>query len=166
VARIEAAAAAQGQALPRSAEGTAALAGLTDPWSQPLRYTLLNSETARLSSAGPDQRPDTRWDLGVVLSRRATASDVPTNPTWLDRRKAELGIQTTPAAADDPRAFDLAWYAGGQTRLEGSAYFWFFTALMAATAGLFIGAARFYRGRDYVADEEPLPAAGLREESC
>ena len=164
VKRIEGAAPAG--LLPKTPDGSRIITGLTDPWNRPLRYTLLNSETARLSSDGPDGKPGTKWDLGIVLTRRGEASDTPARPTWLDRRKAELGIGPAPRAADDTGAFDLAWYAGGQTRLEGSAYFWFFTWLMAATAGLFVLASRFYRGRDYVAEQVAEPAAGLREEPC
>ena len=149
--RIEALAAAQSQQLPRTPEGNAALAGLTDPWGHPLHYTLLNSETARLSSDGPDGQPGTRWDLGTVLTRRAAPDPAHTKPTWLERRKAELGLGPSPATAADPTSsFDRAWFAGGQTRLEGSAYFWFFTGLMAGTAGLFVLASRYYRGRDFV----------------
>ena len=149
--RIEALAAAQSQKLPRTPEGNAALVGLTDPWGHPLHYTLLNSETARLSSDGPDGEPSTRWDLGTVLTRRAEPGPTPSKPTWLERRKAELGLGPSPATAADPSsAFDRAWFAGGQTRLEGSAYFWFFTGLMAGTAGLFVLASRYYRGRDFV----------------
>ncbi len=162
--RIEAA--APNGVLPKTPGGAQVLTGLNDPWGRPVRYTLLNSETARLSSDGPDGQPGTKWDLGIVLTRRAEASGGPAKPTWLDRRKAELGIGPAPRAAGETGAFDFAWYAGGQTRLEGSAYFWFFTWLMAATAGLFVVASRFYRGRDYVAEQVAEPAAGLRRESC
>ena len=39
-------------------------------------------------------------------------------------------------------------------KLEGAAYFWFFSALMFAAALLFLLVARFYRPREYFHDEE------------
>jgi len=155
--RIRKAAEANGSVLPRTVDGSALLAGEKDPWNHPLRYTQLNSTTARLSSDGPDGKAGTRWDLGVILTK-AEESGAPTDkPTWLERRKLELGLGPAPAGHGEAEAFDLSWYAGGQTRLEGSAYFWFFTALMAGTAGLFVLASRFYRGREFLA-EQPGPA--------
>jgi POT family proton-dependent oligopeptide transporter len=44
----------------------------------------------------------------------------------------------------------------GGSRLEGAAYFQFFTALMLVTAVLFMLLARFYRGRTYINDEQPV----------
>jgi POT family proton-dependent oligopeptide transporter len=139
--------------LPRTAEGQERLRETPDPWGQPLRYTLLNSDTARISSAGPDRTHGTRWDLGVILTRNpdpAGATERP--PTWLERRQRELGLLPGPDATKDSPAspVGIAWFAGGQTRLEGSAYFWFFTWLMAGTAAAFVVASRFYRGKDHL----------------
>ncbi|RFC48621.1 MAG: proton-dependent oligopeptide transporter, POT family [Verrucomicrobia bacterium] len=168
VTRIESAAAASPthQTLPTTPQGTEALANLKDPWNRPLRYALLNSETARVSSDGPDGQPNSQWDLGVILTRRTESRVTATKPTWLDRRKTELGLGPAPRQPGDNGLFDRAWYAGGQTKLEGSAYFWFFTWLMAATAILFVIASRFYRGRDTVAEQVAEPPAGLPEEPC
>jgi POT family proton-dependent oligopeptide transporter len=163
--RIESAAAASPtrEALPKTPDGIGAIADLRDPWNRPLRYVLLNSETARLSSDGPDGTPNTPWDLGVILTRRPGETPDEARPTWLDRRKSELGIGPGPGELGPGGLFNRSWYAGGQTRLEGSAYFWFFTGLMAATAALFALAARFYRGRDHVAEQVADPPAGLPE---
>jgi len=46
----------------------------------------------------------------------------------------------------------------GSSRLAGADYYWFFTLLMIATAGLFTVAARYYRGETYIQNEEPATA--------
>lgn len=43
--------------------------------------------------------------------------------------------------------------------LEGAAYYWFFTALMAGTAVLFLLVVRFYREKTYIQQEEPIAEA-------
>jgi POT family proton-dependent oligopeptide transporter len=150
--RIQAVAATQGESLPRTPEGNAAIAGLTDAWNHPLHYALLNSEIARIWSDGPDEKLGTRWDLGTVLTRRPPPAKPGAKPTWLEQRKAELGLGPAPDTGAASGAFEQSWYAGGQTRLEGSAYFWFFTYLMAGTAALFVVVSRFYRTRDAAAE--------------
>lgn len=45
----------------------------------------------------------------------------------------------------------------GTSRLEGAAYYWFFTATMFATACIFVVFIRFYRGRTYIQGEDPRP---------
>ena len=40
------------------------------------------------------------------------------------------------------------------SKLPGASYYWFFTALMLATALLFVGVAAAYRGRTYIQDNE------------
>ena len=44
----------------------------------------------------------------------------------------------------------ISYSIGGGTRLQGAAYFWFFTKLMAITAVLFIPFALIYRPRTYL----------------
>lgn len=41
----------------------------------------------------------------------------------------------------------------GNKVLEGATYFWFFTAIMAVTAGLYVFWSQFYRGRTYIQGE-------------
>jgi len=152
--RIRGAASQSGNVLPQTSEGGVLVADgeLRDPSNKPVRYKLLNSETARLSCDGPDGKAGTRWDLGVILTRAEASGTSQGKQTWLERRKLELGLGPAPVGPGEAQAFSLSWYAGGQTRLEGSAYFWFFTALMAGTAGLFVLASRFYRGREFLAE--------------
>jgi POT family proton-dependent oligopeptide transporter len=42
--------------------------------------------------------------------------------------------------------------ADGSSRLDGPAYYWFFGAVLAVAAVLFIFVARIYRGRTYIQD--------------
>ena len=46
--------------------------------------------------------------------------------------------------------FAVDYYAGGGTRLEGTAYFRFFTWLMLGTAFVFIPFAFVYRGKTHL----------------
>ena len=145
--------------LPTEESGQSLIAAMTDPWGNPLSYTRLNKNTARISSNGPDQKPRTEWDLGVILTvpeaeKVATSSWTesfrPESP-WLDRRKQELGIQDK--VPDDnaiTQSIESKFYAGGGTKLEGSSYFWFFTKVMFITALCFIPYAFFYREKTHL----------------
>ncbi len=46
----------------------------------------------------------------------------------------------------------------GTSKLEGAAYFWFFTVVMFAAAVLFVGVAWLYREKSYIQEEQPPPA--------
>jgi len=43
----------------------------------------------------------------------------------------------------------------GTSRLEGAAYYWFFTEFMLGTAIVFVLFSQFYRGQTYIQEEEP-----------
>ena len=144
-AKIEALAA---DGLPQSAKGREALAGAKDSWGNPVLYDLIDSAHARISSAGPDKQRNTAWDLGVMIER--ASSDEPTSDqSWLARRKRELGVA---AVARPPSGFTRTEFCGGQTKLEGAAYFRFFTWLVLGTTILFIPFAMLYRPRAYLHD--------------
>ena len=49
--------------------------------------------------------------------------------------------------------FDTAIMVGGQTNLEGSDYFWFFTWLMLGTALMFVFVALMYKPKTYFHEE-------------
>ena len=49
--------------------------------------------------------------------------------------------------------FDTAIMVGGQTNLEGSDYFWFFTWLMLGTALVFVFVAFLYKPKTYLHEE-------------
>ncbi len=131
--------------LPSNTAGAEQLGDMKDPWGNPLVYSLIDSSHARITSAGPDRTHKTQWDIGVVIEK--VAADAPPAPdTWLGRRKAELGIQEKPAVA----GFKRTEFSGGQSKLEGAAYFRFFTWLVLGNTLLFIPFALFYRPRTYL----------------
>jgi POT family proton-dependent oligopeptide transporter len=114
--------------------------------------SLLNSGTARISSDGPDQTTKTKWDLGAMITLK-DAGDTEDTDSWLAKRKKELGITKTVSSKDaDASLLSAEYFAGGQTKLEGSSYFWFFTWLMLGTAVLFIPYACFYKGKTILQD--------------
>jgi POT family proton-dependent oligopeptide transporter len=118
-----------------------------DLWGNPLIYDLIDSSHARISSAGPDRTAKTPWDLGVMIEK--VTGDAPAaTDTWLGRRKAALGIQEKPSEG----GFVVTEFSGGQSKLEGAAYFRFFTWLVLATTLIYIPFAYFYRPKTYLHD--------------
>jgi POT family proton-dependent oligopeptide transporter len=132
---------------PSKSEGQALLTGTKDPWGNPLVYDLIDSSHARISSAGPDRTPKTQWDVAVWIEK--VSADQPSHHnTWLGRRKAELGIKEKLAES----GFKREETSGGQSKLEGAAYFRFFTWLVLGTIVLFVPFAWLYRPRTYLHD--------------
>ena len=120
---------------------------MLDPWGNPLRYALLNSNTARISSDGPDAEEKTKWDLGLIITY-SSGEEAEDPDSWLAKRKLELGLtKEADPDAKAPSLLSAEYYAGGGTKLEGSTYFWFFTWLMLGTAALFIPYACLYKGK-------------------
>jgi POT family proton-dependent oligopeptide transporter len=140
-AKIEAAAV---EKFPSSEAGTALLSTLRDPWGNPLRYTLIDSTHARIASNGPGQKENTEWNLGVIIEK--TSGEVVAQDTWLARRKAQLGLVEAPS----PSGFRREEFSGGQSKLEGAAYFRFFTWLVLGTALLYFPFALIYRPKSYL----------------
>jgi POT family proton-dependent oligopeptide transporter len=147
---------------PSSERLTAAFGGKLgdDPWGNPIRYERLNYRTARLISNGPDQQANTHWDMGYVLTvdeptgaqTRSWVDRIrPENP-WLERRKQELGINDKTAGPNLETPLHVKAFVGGQTKLQGAAYFHFFTWLMLGTAVAFIPYALLYRPKTYLQD--------------
>lgn len=146
-------------AFPDEATGKRLLAGITDPWGEPISYQILNSTQARLISAGPDRKPNTKWDVGMIIEKQGaeTPTEVswvdrlrPAEP-WLERRKRELGMLVeAPAGPAAETTFSRSTFAGGQTRMRGAAYFDFFTWLMLGTAIAFVPYALLYRQKTYL----------------
>jgi POT family proton-dependent oligopeptide transporter len=157
-ARIESMIQSNNGRFPAEPQVSESIAALRDPWGAPIRYQILNSSRARLISNGPDRKPGTRWDIGMMLD--LPAPEEPGKPswtdqfhpqeTWLERRKRELGIKTTTAESTDTPALIRSTFAGGQTRLHGAAYFNFFTWLMLGTAIAFIPYALLYRPKTWL----------------
>jgi POT family proton-dependent oligopeptide transporter len=132
---------------PSTEAGRKLLTDVRDPWGNPLVYDLIDSTHARISSAGPDRVPGTEWDQGLILEK--TRAEGPAAPdSWLARRKAALGIVEKPSVA----GFSRSEFSGGQTKLEGAAYFRFFTWLVLAATAVFIPFAWLYRPKTYLHD--------------
>lgn len=56
----------------------------------------------------------------------------------------------SPLSQNDKSPLKTTYYAGGQTKLEGAAYFWFFTKLMLITAIIFIPFSLLYKPKTYL----------------
>jgi POT family proton-dependent oligopeptide transporter len=140
---------AREEILPSEEEGSALVADLRDPWGNELKYTLLSASRARVATAGPDGTALTKWDLGVIVDvKKAVAEN---KGSWLYERKRELGMQVTENEGEGKDTLlSRTDFAGGQTKLEGSSYFMFFTWLMLGTAVVFIPFAYFYREKTYL----------------
>lgn len=158
---IEKLVAANGGRFPAESEAMKELSRFRDPFGNPIRYQILNSTKARLMSDGPDRKAGTMWDTGMIIDlpqpdvkKTESWSDKlhPKEP-WLERRKAELGIKTeSGGASDGGSGFTRTAFSGGQTRMHGAAYFWFFTWLMLGTAVAFIPYALLYKPKTYLQD--------------
>ena len=130
----------------------------TDPWGNPFRYSQLNSQTARISSDGPDKTTKTKWDLNMTLSLPAPEEEKKDSWTdslhpetsWLDKRKTELGVEEKKTETKKPFFFEVKSSIGGGTELEGASYFRFFTMLMLITAFIFVPFAYFYKEKTYL----------------
>ncbi|BCU75823.1 POT family MFS transporter [Luteolibacter sp. LG18] len=130
---------------PTKEEGEALLSGMTDPWGNALDYDVIDSAHARISSAGPDRKKNTEWDLGVMVEKGEASTDGP----WLANRKRVLGVSEAPVVA----GFKRTEFCGGQSKLEGAAYFRFFTWLVLGGAVVFIPFAMLYRPKSYLHDD-------------
>lgn len=146
---------------PDEATGNKLLAGLDDHWGKPLNYLVLNSTSVRIWSSGADGKWNTKWDVGIIIEK--PAPEPLSQPSWLDKlrptetwlasRKKELNLKSETEAGSAGASFKRTTFSGGQVRLHGAAYFWFFSALMGATALLFIPFAIIYRPKSYLQDE-------------
>ena len=153
------AASGEAEKFPADAEGNRIAAEFIDPWGKPIKYLVLNSNAIRLWSAGADGEWNTEWDQGVVVEKPEPEPEAKASwldslrpaETWLSLRKKELGMETK-AEGGAGEAFSKTSFSGGQVRLQGAEYFWFFSALMGATALLFIPFAMIYRPKSYLQD--------------
>lgn len=116
-----------------------------------------NSNRVRIWSRGGDNQWNTQWDIGILIEKPeaeppAKASWIdklrPEIP-WLDRRKAALN-QREAEDEGTPETHTQTVFSGGQVRLQGAGYFWFFSGIMGATALLFIPVAIIYRPKTYI----------------
>lgn len=131
-----------------------------DAWGNPIRYQRLNDRTARVISAGPDQREQTRWDLGYIIrveeapkpAEKSWTDRFTPDQTWLEKRQQELKQGEPSQVSTEQNAVAMTAFVGGQTKLHGTEYFRFFSWLMLGTAVLFVPYALLYRPQTWLQD--------------
>jgi len=162
---------------PSQPEGKEIAAAVVDPWGNPYHYRLINRNRLRIWSSGPDEKLTTPWDQGAILVIDRPVVREPSalsrffdhfhpEQTWLDRRRQKLGLPTAAEAAAKGPSISREYFVGGQVKLEGAAYFWFFSGLMLAAAFLFLIVAKLYRPVEYFHDDEEAQDAEAVEEAA
>lgn len=127
------------------------------------RYSLINRRQCRITGSGVDEEFMTPWDEGVILKVTGAGgepvgggwvsrvlSTIRPDTRWLERRKSELGVATESETAAGGPKVTATYFIGGQARLEGAPYFWFFTQVMMGAALLFTFVAIVYQPRAYL----------------
>ncbi|MGC6427798.1 MAG: POT family MFS transporter [Akkermansiaceae bacterium] len=154
-----------GQTLPTTEEAEVLLKGINDTWGTPLAYKRVASQTARLYSFGPDKTMNTQWDIGYELktesSKPSSSLEESTEQakSWLEKRKELLEVEEFVKTSSS--VVQKSAFTGGQSKLEGPSYFWFFTGLMLASSILFVPYAIFVKEQSFIqsaSDAEPQPA--------
>jgi POT family proton-dependent oligopeptide transporter len=126
-----------------------------DPWGNPIQYKITSQSSCRLTSAGPDRISGTQWDMGVTIKLNQSSSEKVASwfdrfrpkDTWLDNRSAALGVKK---AENKNTSYEKEYFSGGQTQLEGTAYFRFFTILMLVAAVIYIPFAMICRPKSHL----------------
>ena len=121
----------------------------SDPWGNPIRYEIIDSTNYRLISNGPDKTAGTKWDLGLTVQVKKPTPPS-SRPTWLDKRKAAFGIDDKNTTNET--AYSAEPFLGGQSKLQGAAYFRFFTWLMLGATIVYLPFSYFYKPRTYLQD--------------
>jgi POT family proton-dependent oligopeptide transporter len=139
--------------LPSEEQGVELVKGEMDPWGQSVVYRLVNRKNFTVGSPGPDG--DLLTPAAIVLQgtiEEPAAADE--KGSWLARRRAELQFDLGSTGSGEI-VLTRDTQIGGQLRLSGASFFWFFTWLMLGTAVVFIPVAYFYKSRTYIMEESP-----------
>ncbi len=148
--------------LPKTQAGTDLIKSIIDNWGSPLQYRLVNRNMFRITSLGADKNYMTENDIVLVstISRPSKDESAKKKPySWRENRIIELKGDEGKREVVKSRGgikeieFDTAIMVGGQTNLEGSEYFWFFTWLMLGTAIVFVFVAFLYKPKTYLHEE-------------
>ena len=148
--------------LPKTQAGTDLIKSIIDNWGSPLQYRLVNRNMFRITSLGVDKTYMTENDIVLVstISRPSKDESSKKKPySWRENRIIELKGDEGKREVVKSRGgikeieFDTAIMVGGQTNLEGSDYFWFFTWLMLGTALVFVFVALMYEPKTYLHEE-------------
>ena len=148
--------------LPKTQAGSDLIKSIIDNWGSPLQYRLVNRNMFRITSLGADKNYMTENDIILVstISRPSKDESAKKKPySWRENRIIELKGNEGKREVVKSRGgikeieFDTAIMVGGQTNLEGSDYFWFFTWLMLGTALVFVFVAFLYKPKTYLHEE-------------
>ena len=148
--------------LPKTQAGSDLIKSIIDNWGSPLQYRLVNRNMFRITSLGADKNYMTENDIVLVstISRPSKDESAKKKPySWRENRIIELKGDEGKREVVKSRGgikeieFDTAIMVGGQTNLEGSEYFWFFTWLMLGTAIMFVFVAFLYKPKTYLHEE-------------
>jgi len=148
--------------LPITQTGSDLIKSIIDNWGSPLQYRLVNRNMFRITSLGADKNYMTENDIVLVstISRPSKDESAKKKPySWRENRIIELKGDEGKREVVKSRGgikeieFDTAIMVGGQTNLEGSEYFWFFTWLMLGTAIMFVFVAFLYKPKTYLHEE-------------
>ena len=148
--------------LPKTQAGTDLIKSIIDNWGSPLQYRLVNRNMFRITSLGADKNYMTENDIVLLgsISRPSKDESAKKKPySWRENRIIELKGDEGKREVVKSRGgikeieFDTAIMVGGQTNLEGSDYFWFFTWLMLGTALVFVFVALMYEPKTYLHEE-------------
>lgn len=144
-AAIEKAARAHDHKLPPPAQAATFLGNQRDLWGNPLEYAVINASSFRISSAGPEKKPNSKWQTGLIVT--VETPDETSPDSWLEKQKRKLGVAQNTATEI---TYKQSAFSGGQNRLTGAAYFRFFSLLMLGTLVAFIPFALLYRPKEYL----------------
>ena len=148
--------------LPKTQAGTDLIKSIIDNWGSPLQYRLVNRNMFRITSLGADKNYMTENDIVLVSTISRPSKDESAKKkaySWRENRIIELKGDEGKREVVKSRGgikeieFDTAIMVGGQTNLEGSDYFWFFTWLMLGTALVFVFVAFLYKPKTYLHEE-------------
>lgn len=151
-----------GDTLPTTEAGAALLTSHVDEWGSALEYRMINRSSYKLVSLGPDKAQLSKDDVvhRVSIARPATnKEDANKALTWRESRLIELLGEEGKKQVERERGgvaaieFDEELSVGGQNKLEGAAYFWFWTWTMLGTALLFVLVALWYTPKTYLQEE-------------
>jgi POT family proton-dependent oligopeptide transporter len=148
--------------LPKTHVGSNIIEAIIDNWGSPLQYRLVNRNGFRITSLGADKDYMTENDIVLLgsISRPSKDEGAMEKPySWRENRIIELkgdqGLREVVKGRGGIKEieFDIITMVGGQTNLEGSEYFWFFTWLMLGTAIVFVFVAFLYKPKTYLHEE-------------
>ena len=99
------------------------------------------------------------WDAGLMIELPEKPQEKPASwmdrlrpaETWLERHKRASGGEES-AAVTAPDGISRSAFCGGQTRLRGADYFWFFAGLMLLTSVAFVPYALWYNPKTWLQD--------------